>query len=160
MFVGGCDGKDTRQKRHTERLKMESASSSSQEGSRISHAIKYECRSYDPGDRCEILDIISDERSRKILAALEDEMTPQEISDSCGIPLSTVYRKLEKMSETSLVTQGLRIETRGKGEPPKTFEAAFDKLTVAFSQDGVDLHVIGTREERETGSGLNVVGSP
>jgi DNA-binding transcriptional ArsR family regulator len=83
-----------------------------------------------------VLDVISDEGSRAILRSLGDDMTPQDISEDCGIPLSTVYRKLELMAEVSLVTQDVRMEKGKTGGHPETFDTDFESITVELTDEG------------------------
>jgi DNA-binding IclR family transcriptional regulator len=52
----------------------------------------------------EILSILGDEYSRKILSTLsKNEMSVQEISDNLGIPTSTTYRKIKNLETLGLV---------------------------------------------------------
>ena len=83
-----------------------------------------------------VLDVISDEGSRAILRSLGNDMTPQDISEDCDIPLSTVYRKLEFMEDVSLVTQDVRMEKGKTGGHPETFDTNFRSITVELTDDG------------------------
>jgi DNA-binding transcriptional ArsR family regulator len=89
-----------------------------------------------------VLEVISDEGSRAILRSLGDDMTPQDISNDCGIPLSTVYRKLETMQNASLVKQDVRMVKGKTGGHPETFDTDFERLTVELTDEGeLRLHV-------------------
>lgn len=104
---------------------------------------EYGEREYDLEVLHSILDIINDEGSRKIIRALGGNMTPQEISEECNIPISTVYRKLELMEKASLVSQDTRVEKDKTGGHPATFEADFEKVEIELSEAGeLGVHVL------------------
>ncbi|MGI0046208.1 MAG: helix-turn-helix domain-containing protein [Nitrosotalea sp.] len=60
----------------------------------------------------EILSILADEYSRKILSILtKNEMNAQQISDTLGIPTSTTYRKIKNLEGLELVKKTKVIRT-------------------------------------------------
>lgn len=60
----------------------------------------------------EILSVLGDEYSRKILSILsKNEMSAQEISDSLGIPSSTTYRKIKNLENLELVKRTKVVRT-------------------------------------------------
>ncbi|MFC7057077.1 helix-turn-helix domain-containing protein [Halovenus salina] len=62
-----------------------------------------------------LLGALEDEDCRAILEATTDEaLTANELSESCDLPLSTAYRKLELLTETGLLEEQLRISRNGK----------------------------------------------
>jgi predicted transcriptional regulator len=63
-------------------------------------------------DNDEILTILGDEYSRKILSILsKNEMNAQEISENLGIPSSTTYRKIKNLENIKLVKKTKVIRT-------------------------------------------------
>ncbi|SHO48037.1 conserved hypothetical protein [Nitrosotalea sinensis] len=63
-------------------------------------------------DNDEILSILGDEYSRKILSILsKNEMNAQEISENLGIPSSTTYRKIKNLENIKLVKKTKVIRT-------------------------------------------------
>ena len=63
-------------------------------------------------DDDEILSILGDEYSRKILSILsKNEMSAQEISNNLGIPNSTTYRKIKNLENLGLVKKTKVIRT-------------------------------------------------
>jgi len=67
-----------------------------------------------PDDVETILDVLDDEGCRRILAVTgTDALTVSEIKDACDIPRSTVYRKIDCLSETPLLKEDVRIGSRG-----------------------------------------------
>ena len=60
----------------------------------------------------EILSILGDEYSRKILAILaKNELNAQEISIRLGIPTSTTYRKIKNLHDLELVRKTKVVRT-------------------------------------------------
>ncbi|WP_254921632.1 helix-turn-helix domain-containing protein, partial [Halorubrum sp. Ea1] len=48
-----------------------------------------------------------------ILGAADTPMTTSELADACDIALSTAYRKVERLSETPLLVEGVRFDPEG-----------------------------------------------
>ncbi|MDE1727251.1 MAG: winged helix-turn-helix transcriptional regulator [Thaumarchaeota archaeon] len=60
----------------------------------------------------EILGILGDEYSRKILAILaKNELNAQEISAKLGIPASTTYRKIKSLESLGLIKKTKVVRT-------------------------------------------------
>lgn len=78
----------------------------------------------------EILSILGDEYSRKILSILsKNEMSAQEISDNLGIPSSTTYRKIKNLENLELVKRTKVVRTL------EGLDESYYKSTVA----GIDI---------------------
>lgn len=61
-----------------------------------------------------ILDALGDDATRDILETLTEPMTASELSDRCEIPLSTMYRKLERLTDASLLVERTQIKRNGQ----------------------------------------------
>ena len=62
----------------------------------------------------EVFDVLADATCRRILQAISDRpMTAAEVATIIEQPISTVYRKLNRLSRTTLVTSTIRISTDG-----------------------------------------------
>jgi DNA-binding transcriptional ArsR family regulator len=61
-----------------------------------------------------VLDALADPDARTIIAHLEEPMTATQLADACDIPQSTLYRKLDLLSEASLLTEIPTIRSDGK----------------------------------------------
>lgn len=62
-----------------------------------------------------VLDALGDADCRAILRAVGSvALTANECSEACDLPLSTVYRKLDLLTEAGLVDERLRIRRDGK----------------------------------------------
>lgn len=60
----------------------------------------------------DILAVLADEYSRKILAILaKNELKAQEISEKLGIPTSTTYRKIKNLENLDLIKKTKVIRT-------------------------------------------------
>ncbi|GGN22606.1 ArsR/SmtB family transcription factor [Halarchaeum nitratireducens] len=91
-------------------------------------------------DLARVLDALNDADCRAFLDALEEPMTANELSEACDVPLSTTYRKLELLTDATLVDE--ETEVRSDGRHRSRYRAAFDSLEVAFDDDhDLDLDV-------------------
>lgn len=62
----------------------------------------------------EVLDLLSDEYARDILAATSEKpMSANEIAEQCGMSEPTVYRRISSLQEHELVAEQTKIETGG-----------------------------------------------
>ena len=87
----------------------------------------------------EVLDALADDAARRIVAALTEPKTASELSEECDIPLSTTYRKLEKLTDASLLSESTDI--RRDGQHTTRYSVSFDAVTVSVdegSEDGAD----------------------
>lgn len=55
-----------------------------------------------------LFDVLDDEGGRAIVRALSDRKTAKEVADHCDLPISTVYRKLEELTDASVVDKSFR----------------------------------------------------
>ncbi|RCU48210.1 ArsR family transcriptional regulator [Haloplanus salinus] len=67
----------------------------------------------DPPDLQSVLDALDDPDCRTIIEHLDEPMTANEVSEECDIPMSTTYRKLDLLTEASLLAEGTEIRTDG-----------------------------------------------
>ncbi len=75
-----------------------------------------------------VLDALRDPACRTIIQSLEEPMTATELSEHCDIPLSTTYRKLEKLTDSSLLDE--QIEVREDGRHTSRYTPHFDAVLV------------------------------
>jgi predicted transcriptional regulator len=86
----------------------------------------------DEPDLQPVLDALDDPDCRTILATLDEPMTAQEVSESCDVPLSTTYRKLELLSDATLVEESTEI--RADGQHATIYRTAFEAVAVALDE--------------------------
>jgi len=79
-----------------------------------------------------VLAALQDEACRKIVTALTEPMTADEIADATEIPLSTTYRKLDMLTEASLLEEGVQI--RSDGQHASRYAVAFEEVVIALSE--------------------------
>ena len=62
-----------------------------------------------------LLTVLDDADCRAILEATSDDsLSASQLSDECDIPTSTVYRKLELLTDAGLLTERTRVRLSGK----------------------------------------------
>ncbi len=87
-----------------------------------------------------VLDALDDPDCREIVTVLDEPMTADRISEEADIPLSTTYRKLELLTDASLLEEG--VEIRPDGQHATRYAIAFEEVVIALSEDrefGVDI---------------------
>lgn len=94
-----------------------------------------------------VLDILGDESSRTIIEALSEPMTANELSEACDIPLSTMYRKLDQLTEASLLVESARI--RKNGQHTTVYEPNFGTISITLDEDD-ELHLDVDRPFEQT----------
>ncbi len=85
-----------------------------------------------------VLAALEDATSQRIIAALDDPMTASELAESCDVPLSTTYRKLDALSDASLVAE--ETELRRDGHHTTRYRRDFESVVVSLTDDN-DLSV-------------------
>lgn len=95
--------------------------------------------SEDPPEPSAVLEALSDDDARTILRTLTEPMTAQEIQAECDIPESTLYRKLDRLTSTGLLTQQTRI--RRDGHHASEYAVAFSAITVTRDDDTGEIDV-------------------
>ncbi|MFB6223777.1 MAG: helix-turn-helix domain-containing protein [Haloarcula sp.] len=80
-----------------------------------------------------VLDALDDEDCRAIVSVLEEPLTASEISDRSGVPLSTTYRKLELLTESSLLHEG--VEVRSDGQHASRYAIDFEEVVIGLDED-------------------------
>lgn len=88
----------------------------------------------DEPDRKTILAALKDEDCRTIIEALTEPRTASEISETCDIPLSTTYRKVNKLTEAGLLEE--RIDIKAGGKHTNRYRVSFDRLDITLGEDG------------------------
>lgn len=88
-----------------------------------------------------VLEALEDPDCRAILGATADEaLSASEVADACDIPLSTTYRKLERLADADLLAEGLRL--RRSGKHTTEYVRRVDDVVVSVGpNDGVELRV-------------------
>jgi len=80
----------------------------------------------------DVLDALDDEDCRAIVSALEEPMTASDIAEESGVPLSTTYRKLELLTEASLLHEG--VEVRPDGQHASRYSVSFEDVVISLDE--------------------------
>lgn len=80
-----------------------------------------------------VLAVLDDPASRTIVRRLSEPMTASELSEACDIPLSTTYRKLDRLTEAGLLVETTDVRTNG--HHTSRYDVAFDSVTIALTED-------------------------
>ncbi len=92
----------------------------------------------------DVLSTLGDEPTRRIIETLSEPMTANELSEACDIPLSTMYRKLDTLSDASLITESTQIQQGG--QHTTRYELDFTEISILLSDD----HTLATAIDRPT----------
>ncbi len=92
-----------------------------------------------------VLDALDDPDCRAIVEVLEEPMTASEVSDASDIPLSTTYRKIERLEAAQLLYEGTDI--RPDGQHASTYEVRFEEVVIRLT-DERDFEAEVTRRTR------------
>ncbi|NHN61509.1 MULTISPECIES: helix-turn-helix domain-containing protein [Halorussus] len=87
----------------------------------------------DAPDLQAVLDALDDPDCRAIVRQLDEPMTASEISEAADIPLSTVYRKLDVLTEASLLSE--LTEVRSDGHHTTRYDVDFEEVSFALTED-------------------------
>jgi DNA-binding transcriptional ArsR family regulator len=87
----------------------------------------------DSPDLQTVLDALDDPDCRTIVKRLTEPMTANEISESTDVPLSTTYRKLDLLTEASILEE--RTEIRQGGHHTTKYVLDFEAVRIALLED-------------------------
>ena len=76
---------------------------------------------------------LDDPDCRAIVRRLDEPMTAGELSERCEIPMSTTYRKLDRLSSASLLAEG--TELRADGRHATIYEVNFEEVAVRLTPE-------------------------
>ena len=82
----------------------------------------------DDPDVATVLEALHDDDCRTILSKLEEPKTARGLLERCDIPRSTLYRKLDRLSEATLIREGTEI--REDGSHASRYEIDFEEVIV------------------------------
>src|SRR6056297_3071284 len=99
----------------------------------------------DQPELASVLDALNDEDCRRIVEALSEPLTAEEISEVTDIPLSTTYRKLDRLTDAGLLEEG--VEVRRDGQHVSRYILVFDEVSIRLSDDQ-ELELELSRTER------------
>lgn len=80
-----------------------------------------------------LLDALSDPDCRELIEAVDSPMTANELSEATEIPQSTTYRKLDQLSEATLLEE--LTEIRKDGRHTTRYAVAFEHVEVGLDDE-------------------------
>lgn len=80
----------------------------------------------------DILDALDDPDCRSIVRTLDEPMTADQIAEAADVPLSTTYRKLDLLTEASLLEEGTEI--RPDGQHASRYTVAFEEVIIGLAE--------------------------
>ncbi|WP_255192593.1 winged helix-turn-helix domain-containing protein [Natronobeatus ordinarius] len=92
----------------------------------------------------EICAALDDPDCREIIRNLDEPLTAAEITSRCDIPQSTLYRKLELLTDATLLEESTEI--RKDGHHASRYSIAFEEITLFLEED----RSVGVSIERPT----------
>lgn len=101
----------------------------------------------------DLLDILSDDYAREILAATSvSPMSAYEIAEECDMSPPTVYRRIERLQEFGLVDEETRVEPSGNDY--KVYSATLREVSLSLDE-GTFEAVVDRLEPEEAFPGAN-----
>jgi DNA-binding IclR family transcriptional regulator len=79
-----------------------------------------------------VLDALDDPDCRRIIRNLDEPKTAAQVSEDCDIPTSTTYRKLDLLSDASLLAEG--TEVRPDGHHATRYEVDFERVVIELDE--------------------------
>lgn len=102
----------------------------------------------DPGAE-DVFDALSDDDCISIVEALDEPMTTNQISEVCDMPLSTTYKKIDKLDDATLVEESVQL--REDGKHTNTYVVDFEEVCAKLTDEhriSVEVSKPETRGER------------
>ncbi|WP_135304690.1 helix-turn-helix domain-containing protein [Haloarcula amylovorans] len=94
----------------------------------------------DDADAAEVLALLDDTYAQSILRETRNEaMSAKELSETCDISISTVYRRAERLVDCGLLAE--RRIAQPDGNHHSMYEARLDELTVRLTDSGLDVTI-------------------
>lgn len=94
-----------------------------------------------------VLNVLDDDASQTIIEELDEPMTASEIAETCDIPVSTTYRKLDGLTDATILETG--TELRSDGHHTTTYRVDFEAITLLLD-DSRSLSVSVSRPQHDT----------
>ncbi|MFD1645181.1 DUF7342 family protein [Haloarchaeobius litoreus] len=93
-----------------------------------------------------VVGALADDDCRAIVEFLDEPATAGEVADGAEVPLSTTYRKLDRLVDAGLVTE--RTDALRRGQPTTRYRRAFEAVRVEPDDGGSLAAVVEQRSAR------------
>jgi DNA-binding transcriptional ArsR family regulator len=85
----------------------------------------------------EVLAALTDPKCRAILRSVPEEpVTAAHLAESVDLPLSTMYRKLDQLTEVSLMEETTKLSARGRH--PQQYDTCVEAVEIQIAYDDGD----------------------
>lgn len=100
----------------------------------------------------ELLDVLDDASCRAILEATSDAaLSATEVSETCDLPPSTTYRKLDLLTDVGLLEERTRVQHSGKH--PREYVRSVTDVVISITAHGeTEVQVTHHENVEETGT--------
>lgn len=102
--------------------------------------------SEDDADEQAVFESLADPDCRDILAAIEEPLPAKAVAETCDLPQTSTYRKLQQLSEAGLVAE--QTDVRSDGHHTTTYVR--DSTGVFVSLDGDEAFDVEVLREQNT----------
>ena len=110
-------------------------------------SIRSESDRIDATQMSDLFGALEDEDCRALLqAAAGDARSASELSEECDLPLSTTYRKVDKLADVGLLAERLRLCSSGKHTSEYALNIA--DMHISLTEDGIGVQ-LSERTDRE-----------
>lgn len=93
----------------------------------------------DAPDTEAVLEALHDDDCRAILAELDEPRTARELLDRCDIPRSTLYRKIDLLSEATLIREGTEISD--DGSHASRYHVDFEEVIITREESSLNAEI-------------------
>lgn len=106
-------------------------------------------RQRQPAEReTELLDVLGDECSRRILAATSERpMTVKELTERCPVSSTTVYRRINTLVDRGLLREKPAFPSDGTSK--KSYESTVDRIETRIDGEGFTVRTYGGESDQE-----------
>lgn len=105
-------------------------------------------RTDDAPDAEEVLTSLDDPTCRRLVRALDEPMTVNELAEEADVPLSTTYRKLDLLDDASLLDT--RTKVRQDGHHQTLYRIAFEEVAFYLTTSReFDVSIVRSHERPE-----------
>lgn len=84
-------------------------------------------------DECDpqtTIEALEDEDSRELIECTDTPKTVSELAEECGLPLSTAYRKINRLHEAGLLARTTRVSAAANH--PAQYERAVENVSISL----------------------------
>ncbi len=80
-----------------------------------------------------VLDNLADEDCRELIRAMDEPRDAGALAERTEVPVSTTYRKLDRLADATLVDE--RIDIRDDGRHTSMYVPDFDRVVISLTDD-------------------------